>query len=135
MSNLFQHSIEITPKQTMIDITSYVKEDIKSSNIKNGIVVVYCPHTTAGITINENADPDVVRDLIYGFEKAYPTSDSNYRHFEGNSHAHLKSSTIGASQTLILNDGKLILGRWQDIYFCEFDGPRDRTFYVKIIEG
>lgn len=135
MSNLFKHSIEITPKQTMIDITSYVKEDIKSTNIKNGIVIVYCPHTTAGITINENADPDVVRDLIYGFEKAYPTSDSNYRHFEGNSHAHLKSSTIGASQTLILNDGKLILGRWQDIYFCEFDGPRDRTFYVKIIEG
>lgn len=135
MSNLFKHSIEITPKQTIIDITSYVKEDIKSTNIKNGIVIVYCPHTTAGITINENADPDVVRDLIYGFEKAYPTSDSNYRHFEGNSHAHLKSSTIGASQTLILNDGKLILGRWQDIYFCEFDGPRDRTFYVKIIEG
>ena len=135
MSNLFKHSIEINPKQTMIDITSYVKEDIKSSKIKDGIVVVYCPHTTAGITINENADPDVVRDLIYGFEKAYPTSDVNYKHFEGNSHAHLKSSTIGASQTLILNDGKLILGRWQDIYFCEFDGPRDRTFYVKIIEG
>lgn len=135
MSNLFKHSIEINPKQTMIDITSYVKEDIKLSKIKDGIVVVYCPHTTAGITINENADPDVVRDLMYGFEQAYPTSDSNYRHFEGNSHAHLKSSTIGASQTLILNDGKLILGMWQDIYFCEFDGPRDRTFYVKIIEG
>jgi secondary thiamine-phosphate synthase enzyme len=135
MSNIFKHSIEINPKQTMIDITSYVKEDIKSSKIKDGIVVIYCPHTTAGITINENADPDVVRDLIYGFEKAYPTSDSSYRHFEGNSHAHLKSSTVGASQTLILNDGKLILGRWQDIYFCEFDGPRDRTFYVKIIEG
>lgn len=135
MSNLFKHSIEINPKQTMIDITSYVKEDIKLSKIKDGIVVVYCPHTTAGITINENADPDVVRDLMYGFEQAYPTSDSNYKHFEGNSHAHLKSSTIGASQTLILNDGKLILGMWQDIYFCEFDGPRDRTFYVKIIEG
>lgn len=135
MSNLFKHSIVINPKQTMINITSYIKEDIKSSNIKDGIVSVYCPHTTAGITINENADPDVVRDLIYGFEKAYPTSDLSYRHFEGNSHAHLKSSTIGASQTLILNDGKLILGQWQDIYFCEFDGPRDRTFYVKIIEG
>ena len=135
MSNLFKHSLVIKPIQTMIDITSYVTEDIKSSNIKNGIVVVYCPHTTAGITINENADPDVVGDLIYGFEKAYPTIDSNYRHFEGNSHAHLKSSTVGASQTLILNDGNLILGRWQDIYFCEFDGPRDRTFYVKILEG
>lgn len=135
MGNLFKHSLEINPMQTMIDITSYVKEDIISSKIKNGIVVIYCPHTTAGITINENADPDVVRDLIYGFEKAYPTSDSKYKHFEGNSHSHLKSSTVGASQTLILNDGKLILGQWQDIYFCEFDGPRDRTFYVKIIEG
>lgn len=135
MSNLFKHSIEINPMQTMIDITSYVKEDIKLSKIKDGMVVVYCPHTTAGITINENADPDVVRDVIYGFEKAYPTSDSKYKHFEGNSHAHLKSSTVGASQTLILNDGNLILGMWQDIYFCEFDGPRNRTLYVKIIEG
>lgn len=135
MANLFKHSIEITPRQTMINITSYIRDDIKSSNIKNGIVIVYCPHTTAGITINENADPDVVRDLVYGFEKAYSTIDSNYKHFEGNSHAHLKSSTIGASQTLILNNGNLILGRWQDIYFCEFDGPRDRTFYVKIMEG
>lgn len=135
MTNLFKHSIEINPRQTMINITPYIKENIKSSNIKNGIVVVYCPHTTAGITINENADPDVVRDLVYGFEKVYSTIDSNYKHFEGNSHAHLKSSTIGASQTLILNNGNLILGRWQDIYFCEFDGPRDRTFYVKILEG
>ena len=135
MTNLFKHSIEITPRQTMVNITSYIKDDIKSSNIKNGIVVVYCPHTTAGITINENADPDVVRDLVYGFEKVYSTIDSNYKHFEGNSHAHLKSSTIGALQTLILNNGNLILGRWQDIYFCEFDGPRDRTFYVKILEG
>lgn len=135
MTNLFKHSIEINPRQTMINITPYIKENIKSSNIKNGIVVVYCPHTTAGITINENADPDVVRDLVYGFEKVYSTIDSNYKHFEGNSHAHLKSSTIGASQTLILNNGNIILGRWQDIYFCEFDGPRDRTFYVKILEG
>lgn len=135
MTNLFKHSIEINPRQTMVNITPCIKEDIKSSNVKNGIVVVYCPHTTAGITINENADPDVVRDLIYGFEKVYSTIDSNYKHFEGNSHAHLKSSTIGASQTLILNNGNLILGRWQDIYFCEFDGPRDRTFYVKILEG
>lgn len=135
MSNLFKHSIEINPRQTMIDITSYIKKDIKDSEITDGIVVVYCPHTTAGITVNENADPDVIKDLIYGFEKVYPSEDANYKHFEGNSHAHLKSSTIGASQTLILNNGNLLLGRWQNIYFCEFDGPRDRTFYVKIIEG
>lgn len=135
MSNLFKHSIEINPRQTMVDITSYIKKDIKDSEIADGIVVVYCPHTTAGITVNENADPDVIKDLIYGFEKVYPSEDDNYKHFEGNSHAHLKSSTIGASQTLILNNGNLLLGRWQNIYFCEFDGPRDRTFYVKIIEG
>lgn len=135
MSNFFKHTIEINPRQTMLNITSYIKEDVKASNIKNGIVIIYCPHTTAGITINENADPDVIHDLIYGFENAYPSTDLNYKHFEGNSHAHLKSSTLGASQTLILNNGNLILGRWQDVYFCEFDGPRDRIFYVKILEG
>ena len=133
MPNLFKHSLIINSKQTMIDITQYIRQDIKSSKITNGIIVIYCPHTTAGITINENSDPDVVDDLIYRFEKAYPTNDSNYKHYEGNSHAHLKSSTIGASQTLILNDGQLILGTWQDVYFCEFDGPRTRHFYVKIL--
>ncbi|MGL4772992.1 MAG: secondary thiamine-phosphate synthase enzyme YjbQ [Clostridium sp.] len=135
MANIFKHSLSIKSRQTFIDITPLIKEDIKLSNIVNGVVVVYCPHTTAGITINENADPDVVLDLIYGFEKAFPTSDRNYKHFEGNSHAHLKSSTISASQSLILNEGNLILGTWQNIYFGEFDGPRSRTFYVKIIEG
>lgn len=134
MNNLFKHSLSINQTQTLIDITGLIRDDVKSSGIMNGIVVVYCPHTTAGITINENADPDVVRDLIYGFEKVYPTIDKNYRHFEGNSHAHLKSSTVSTSQTLILADGKLILGTWQDVYFCEFDGPRQRNFYVKIVE-
>lgn len=133
--NLFKHELRINQTQNMIKITNFIREDILKSSIKDGIVVVYCPHTTAGITINENADPDVVRDMIYGFEKAYPTIDKNYRHFEGNSHAHLKSSTVGPSQTLILDDGELIMGIWQDVYFCEFDGPRNRTYYVKIIEG
>ncbi len=135
MSNLYKHSLTIDKHQAMIDITETIREDIKNSGVKEGIAIVYCPHTTAGITINENADPDVVRDLIYGFEKVYPTNDKNYRHFEGNSHAHMKSSTMGASQTLIINDGKLILGCWQDVYFCEFDGPRKRNFYVKIMGG
>ncbi|WP_195999871.1 secondary thiamine-phosphate synthase enzyme YjbQ [Clostridium sp. 1001271B_151109_B4] len=135
MKKLYKHSLTISKSQTMIDITEMIKADIKESGVKDGIVVVYCPHTTAGITVNENADPDVVRDLIYGFEKVYPTNDNNYRHYEGNSHAHMKSSTMGASQTLIIDNGELILGMWQDIYFCEFDGPRNRNFYVKIIEG
>lgn len=133
--NLFKHELRIRDRQTMVDITPQILEDIKKSGVLFGIVVIYCPHTTAGITINENADPDVVRDLIYGFEKVYPTQDSNYRHFEGNSHAHMKSSTVGASATLILAEGSPILGRWQDVYFCEFDGPRQRSFYVKIVEG
>lgn len=135
MSNLYRHSLTIGQRQTMIDITDIIREDVKNSGVKEGVAIVYCPHTTAGITINENADPDVVRDLIYGFEKAYPTDDRNYKHFEGNSHAHMKSSTMGASQTLIINEGKLILGHWQDVYFCEFDGPRTRNFYVKVMQG
>ena len=135
MSKIFKHSLSINDRQTMINITDIIKEDLETSNVKEGIMVVYCPHTTAGITINENADPDVVRDMIYGFEKVYPTVDKNYRHFEGNSHSHMKSTTIGASQSLIISDGKLILGRWQGVYFCEFDGPRNRDFYVKIVEG
>ncbi|MCC3868821.1 secondary thiamine-phosphate synthase enzyme YjbQ [Terrisporobacter mayombei] len=135
MSNLFEHSLQIEKTQNMVDITHIIKEDIKRSKIEEGVAIVFCPHTTAGITINENADPDVVRDLIYGFEKVYPTQDNNYKHFEGNSHAHMKSSTMGASQTLIIHKGDIILGCWQDVYFCEFDGPRNRKFYVKIIEG
>jgi len=128
MNNLFKHTLETHTPQSMSKITSYIREDIKNSNIENGIVVVYCPHTTAGITINENADPDVVKDLIYGFEKVYPTNDHKYRHFEGNSHSHLKSSTVGVSQQLILHRGRLILGQWQDVYFCDFDGPRNSNF-------
>lgn len=134
MNNLFKHNLSIKNPQSLINITNIVSEDVEKTGIQEGTVLVYCPHTTAGITINENADPDVVKDLIYGFEKVYPTIDSNYRHFEGNSHAHLKSSTVGPSQSLIISDGNLILGTWQSIYFCEFDGPRTRTFYVKIIK-
>lgn len=135
MKKLFSHDLRINKEQTMVSITAIIEEDIKKSGVKDGIVIVFCPHTTAGITINENADPDVVRDIIYGFEKVYPTKDKNYKHFEGNSHAHMKASTMGASQTLIVDDGKMILGIWQDVYFCEFDGPRDRKFFVKIMEG
>lgn len=135
MSNLFKHELSIENKQHFVNITSYIQKDIKNSGIKEGIAIIYSPHTTAGITINENADPNVVNDLIYGFEKIYPTSDPKYRHFEKNSHAHLKSSTIGASKTLIITNGELLLGTWQNIYFCEFDGPRNRNFYVKVIQG
>jgi len=133
--NIFSHELIIQEAQKMFNITSYIKNDVKESRVKNGIVVVYCPHTTAGITINENADPDVCNDMIYGYEKVFPTSDSNYKHYEGNSHAHMKSTAFGASQALIIQDGEVLLGVWQGVYFCEFDGPRQRKFYVKIING
>lgn len=133
--NLFCHELTISQEQTMVKITSYIRDDVRASGIADGIVIVHCPHTTAGITINENADPDVVRDLLYGYEKVFPTRDARYRHAEGNSHAHMKSSAMGASAMLILEAGRLILGTWQDVYFCEFDGPRHRKFYVKVMEG
>jgi secondary thiamine-phosphate synthase enzyme len=121
-----------TQKENFINITSKVREAVKKSGIEDGICVVYCPHTTAGITINENADPDVVRDMLLGLDKAFPDR-TEFLHGEGNSTAHLKSSCVGASQTIVVRDGSLLLGTWQGIYFCEFDGPRNRRFYVKMI--
>lgn len=132
---LFTHTYQFSKRMQMADITRQIKEDLRQSHIQEGIIVVYTPHTTAGITINENADSDVVRDMLNGFERAFPTHHHDYHHFEGNSHAHMKSTIFGPSQSLIVNEGKIILGVWQSVYLCEFDGPRNRTFYVKIIEG
>lgn len=132
---LYKHQYQFSKRMEMIDITHQIKEDLKETKIQEGIIIVYTPHTTAGITINENADPDVVRDMLNGFERAFPTQHPDYRHFEGNSHAHMKSTIFGPSQTLIVSKGKMILGIWQSVYLCEFDGPRNRTYYVKIIEG
>ena len=131
---LFEHHISTKGTQQMSKVTNMIREDIKSSKVADGIVVVFSPHTTAGFTINENADPDVVHDMLYGFEKSFPTHANYYQHAEGNSHAHMKTSLVGPSQTLILSNGELVLGIWQDIYFCEFDGPRNRKFYVKILK-
>lgn len=128
------HRIQTTKPQQFINITNKVADEVKKSNVRDGIAVVYVPHTTAGVTINESADPDVVKDMISALEKTYPVH-GEYLHFEGNSHAHIKASLMGSSCTVIIQDGKLLLGTWQGIYFCEFDGPRNRKFYVKIIEG
>ena len=98
----------------------------------DGIAIIYCPHTTAGITINENADPDVVTDLLFALDKTFPNR-SEFCHGEGNSAAHLKAGIMGSSVTVIINGGKLLLGTWQGIYFCEFDPPRNRKFYVKVV--
>lgn len=133
--HLFEHHISTKGPQQMSKVTNMVREDIQKSGLENGIVVVFSPHTTAGFTINENADPDVVHDMLLGMEKIVPVNTEYYRHMEGNSHAHIKTTFVGPSQTLILHNGELILGIWQDLYFCEFDGPRNRKFYVKIVEG
>jgi secondary thiamine-phosphate synthase enzyme len=116
------------------NITATVEQALKQSGVQDGLCVVYCPHTTAGVTINENADPDVVRDMLLGLSRAFPDRPE-FRHAEGNSPAHLKASAIGSSVTVIVKDSRLLLGAWQGIYFCEFDGPRGRRFFVKIIEG
>jgi len=131
---MMHYRIQTTKPQQFIDITDKVVEEVKKSNVRDGIAVIYVPHTTAGVTINENADPDVVRDMLSALNKTYPVN-GEYLHYEGNSHAHIKASLMGSSCTVIIQDGKLLLGTWQGIYFCEFDGPRNREFYVKIIRG
>ncbi|MNV66075.1 hypothetical protein D3C71_1588100 [compost metagenome] len=128
--------LEITTskRDEMRDITREILSVVHKSGIKNGLAIVYCPHTTAGITINENADPDVKHDVLMRLDEVYPWKHPKYRHAEGNTASHLKAITTGSSQSVIIHNGELVLGRWQGIYFCEFDGPRNRQYYVKIME-
>ena len=122
-----------TNKQVdMIDITHEINKYISDMGIQEGLCTIFIPHTTAGVTINENADPDVKRDMIMELNKIVPFQD-DYYHIEGNSSAHIKASIMGFSETTIIEDGRLQLGTWQSIYFCEFDGPRTRKIYVKIL--
>lgn len=129
-----EYRVKTNKAQEFIDITDIINNEIKRNNVQEGLAVVFVPHTTAGVTINENADSDVVRDIISALDKTYPVH-GEYLHIEGNSHAHIKASLMGSSCTVIIQDGKLLLGTWQGIYFCEFDGPRNREFCVKIIRG
>ncbi|MDR2301856.1 MAG: secondary thiamine-phosphate synthase enzyme YjbQ [Deltaproteobacteria bacterium] len=128
---LFEYKLS-APDENFYDITPNVQKALEASKVTSGLALVYCPHTTAGITINENADPSVVGDLILGLARAFPDRPE-FKHLEGNSKAHLKASVIGSSATIIIQDGKLLLGTWQGVYFCEFDPPRTRKYYVKII--
>jgi conserved hypothetical protein TIGR00149 len=127
-------SIRTGGRTQFLDITSQVQRAVEESGVKEGICVVYVPHTTAAVTINENADPDVVSDILKEINKVIPFSD-NYDHLEGNSAAHIKASLFGPSEHIIIESGRLLLGTWQGIYFCEFDGPRSRKVIIKIIEG
>ncbi|MDQ0164031.1 secondary thiamine-phosphate synthase enzyme YjbQ [Aeribacillus alveayuensis] len=130
---LKKFSITTNKRDEMIEITRDVQKMVDELNIQEGLAVVYCPHTTASITINENADPDVKRDMMRRFDEVYPWEHELDRHMEGNTAAHMKSSTVGASQHVIITNGQLLLGTWQGIYFCEYDGPRKRTYYVKVL--
>ncbi len=126
--------VNTNTRTEMVDITSHVKKAVDESGTKSGICYVFVPHTTAAVTINEGADPAVVRDMLMTLNEHYPQR-SDYHHAEGNSDAHIKTSLVGSSETVIIENRKLQLGTWQSIYFCEFDGARSRTVYVKIVEG
>ena len=121
-----------TEREGFMEITDKVRDAVRESGVEQGMCLVFCPHTSAAITINENADPDVRRDLRFALRETFPDR-SEFRHREGNSAAHLKSSLLGCSELIPIDQGKLALGIWQGIYFCEFDGPRDRRFYVQVI--
>jgi secondary thiamine-phosphate synthase enzyme len=129
-------TLEVASRQKveMLDITSEVRQAIRGAGIDSGLAVLFVPHTTAAVTINENADPDVVRDMLMELNKIVPFDD-HYRHAEGNSAAHLKSTLVGANETLLIEKGEPLLGTWQGIYFCEFDGPRRRRLHIRIVAG
>ena len=125
-------SIKSTARIQMIDITGSLQSLVREQGVRQGICTVFVPHTTAAVTINENADPDVVRDITSAMERIVPADDP-YRHREGNSDAHIKVSFFGASETVIIEGGRLVLGTWQSVFFCEFDGPRTRKVFVKLV--
>lgn len=131
---IYKYPVITRKREEIIDITNLINESIIKSKVKDGICIIYTPHTTVGITINENADPDVKTDIIKFLNQKIPQYD-NFKHIEGNSDAHIKASLFGSNQTIIINDSKPLLGTWQGIYFCEFDGPRNRKLIIKIIEG
>ena len=126
-------NVSTTKRIDLIDITAKVRKVVSESQTEDGIVTVYVPHTTCGITINEGADPDVVRDIKYQLEKLIPFQEG-YRHMEGNADRHIKTCLVGSSENIIVEKGQLMLGTWQSIFLCDFDGPRTRKVYIKIID-
>jgi secondary thiamine-phosphate synthase enzyme len=131
MQDMAEFSLRSSSRSQMIDITMRIQDEVKREKIRDGICVVYVPHTTAGVTINEGADPSVCVDILEALERLIPR-DRGYRHMEGNSDSHLKTSLIGSSATLIVENGFLVLGTWQRVFFCEFDGPRTRSVHVRL---
>ncbi len=130
-----QHeTIQTGGRKEMVEVTARIQKAIDRQRLQSGMVIVYVAHTTAGITINENADPDVKTDILAKLDALIPQNETYYQHDEGNSDAHLKASFFGHSVTLLVEQGKLQLGRWQGVYLCEFDGPRERKILIKMID-
>ena len=130
---LHTESVRTTQRNQMIDVTDRVERLVRAGRIADGIAIVFVPHTTAAVTINENADPDVKSDMLQKLSTLIPKQESYYQHDEGNSDSHVKTSLVGNSVTVLIEAGRLVLGRWQGIYFCEFDGPRERKMQVKVV--
>ena len=128
-----EETVKTQHPQTLVNVTELVRNAVKKSGLKEAHILVSVPHTTAALTINENADPDVVNDMLRRIERIIPTDDHSDRHAEGNSHAHLKSSLFGSCHPFIVKDGDLVLGTWQGIYLCEFDGPRTRKLLISVL--
>ncbi len=124
-------SVNTTEREQMLDVTAQVQAEVRAAGFEDGVLTVFVPHTTAGVTINEDADPSVVRDIMETLARLVPRDAPHYKHMEGNSDAHIKSSLVGHSVQVLVQDGKLMLGTWQGIYFCEFDGPRRRQIWLK----
>src|SRR5215207_3131213 len=134
MPKLETETVKTHARSEMIDVTSRVQKLVAKQNITDGYVIVYVPHTTAAVTINENADPDVKSDMLAKLSAMIPKSESYYEHGEGNSDSHVKTALVGNSATILIEQGQLVLGTWQGIYFCEFDGPRSREFHLKLVD-
>ncbi|MFA6563288.1 MAG: secondary thiamine-phosphate synthase enzyme YjbQ [Verrucomicrobiia bacterium] len=125
-------SVSTHARAELVDVTELVRREVRATGVRDGVVTLFVPHTTAGITIQENADPDVVHDLLLALERAVPWQSCDYRHAEGNTAAHVKASMMGSSAQVFIRNGDLALGTWQAIYFCEFDGPRSRRLWLRV---
>jgi len=134
MHNLSIQSVRTSERNQLVEVTSAIERVVREAKLADGMVIVHVPHTTAAVTINENADPDVKHDLLRKLSELAPHHESYYQHGEGNSDSHVKTSLVGPGITVLVEGGRLMLGRWQGIYFCEFDGPRNREMWVKVVE-
>ena len=130
---LMSERVRTSQRSQIVDLTSTVQRLVGDNAVKSGMAIVYVPHTTAGVTINENADPDVKHDMLRKLDELVPKDEDYYQHGEGNSDSHVKTAMVGNSATVLIEDNKLVLGTWQGIYFCEFDGPRERKVLVKLV--